>query len=62
MAENEKIKTIKESIVDMDSPLDACEKALSQGIEPINIIKDGIGAGVQRVGELSEAKEFCDCY
>jgi dimethylamine corrinoid protein len=60
MTENDLIKKIEESIVemDLDSALNACENALTLGINPFNIIKDAIGAGVQRVGDLFEEKEY----
>jgi len=60
MTENDLIKKIKESIVemDLDSALNACKNALTLGIKPFNIIKDGIGAGVQKVGNLFEEKEY----
>lgn len=60
MTEEGIIKKIKEAIVDMDldSAKNACENALTQGIKPIDIIKDGIGSAVKIVGDLFEAKEY----
>ncbi|MHA1522233.1 MAG: cobalamin B12-binding domain-containing protein [Promethearchaeota archaeon] len=60
MTEKDLIKKIEESIVemDLDSALNVCENALALGIKPFNIIKDGIGVGVQRVGNLFEEKEY----
>ncbi|MFO7797641.1 MAG: cobalamin B12-binding domain-containing protein [Promethearchaeati archaeon] len=60
MTDEDIIKKFKEAIIDMDleTAKNACENALNQGIKPFDIIKDGIGSAVKKVGDLFEAKEY----
>ena len=60
MTDEEIIKKFKEAIIDMDleTAKNACENALNQGVKPFDIIKDGIGSAVKKVGDLFEAKEY----
>ena len=54
------INKFKEAIIamDLETAKSACENALNQGIKPFDIIKDGIGVAVKKVGDLFEAKEY----
>ena len=60
MTDEDIIKEIKEAIVDMEleTAKNACENALSKGIKPFDIIKDGIGSAVKMVGDLFESKDY----
>ena len=54
------INQFKEAIVvmDIDSAKKACEDALAKGVEPFQIIQDGIVEAVKIVGERFEAEEY----
>ncbi|MBD3196586.1 MAG: cobalamin-binding protein [Candidatus Lokiarchaeota archaeon] len=60
MTDEDIIKKVKEAIIDMDleTAKNVCENALNQGIKPFDIIKDGIGSAVKKVGDLFETKEY----
>lgn len=60
MTDKDMINKFKEAIIamDLETAKSACENALNQGIKPFDIIKDGIGVAVKKVGDLFEAKEY----
>ncbi|NPV71382.1 MAG: corrinoid protein [Firmicutes bacterium] len=60
MDKTEIYATIARHVIDGDSnaTVDSCLKALDAGLEPLEIINDGLSAGINKVGELFGAGEY----